>query len=95
MEMMTAQMERLMKMVEDQKTGSIAKPGAELSVTLVPLTEKDDIESYLVTFERIMVAHKIDKRRWPHYLAPQLTGKAQLAFAALPQTDAAVYTRPY
>ena len=31
-----------------------------------------------------MVAHKVDKERWPHHLAPQLTGKDQLAFAALP-----------
>ena len=35
-----------------------------------------------------MVAHKVVKERWPHYLAPQLTGKAQLACAALPITDA-------
>ena len=53
--------------------------------------ERDDIESYLVTFERIMTAHKVDKGRWPHYLAPQLTGKAQLAFAALPVSDSADY----
>lgn len=65
MDMMTAHMERLMKMVEDQRAGSAAKSGAELSVKLVPLTEKDDIESYLVTFERIMAAHKVDKGRWP------------------------------
>ena len=38
-----------------------------------------------------MVAHKVDKERWPHYLTPQLTGKAQLAFAALPTVDADDY----
>ena len=57
----------------------------ELSgVKLVPLSEKDDIEAYLVTFERVMEAHKVEKDRWAHYLAPQLTGKAQLVFAAVP-----------
>ena len=34
-----------------------------------------------------MEAHKVDKGRWAHYLAPQLTGRAQLAFAALPTAD--------
>ena len=58
---------------------------------LVPLKEKDDIEVYLMTFERIMRAHQIEKGRWPQYLAPQLKGKAQLAFAAIPTTDAGSY----
>ena len=62
-----------------------------MSVKLVPLTEKDDIEAYLVAFERIMVAHKIDKMRWPHHLVPQLTGRAQLAFAALPTENSDDY----
>ena len=38
-----------------------------------------------------MVAHKIDKTRWPHHLAPQLTGRAQLAFAALPTANSDDY----
>ena len=90
-EEMRAQMDRLMKIVEEQKSASASKGTTELSVKLVALTELDDIESYLVTFERIMTAHKVDKGRWPHYLAPQLTGKAQLAFAALPVSDSADY----
>ena len=44
-----------------------------------------------MTFERIMVAHKIDKTRWPHHLAPQLKGRAQLAFAALPTANSDDY----
>ena len=39
-----------------------------------------------------MAAHKIERSRWPHYLAPQLSGRAQLAFVALPITDSANYT---
>ena len=38
-----------------------------------------------------MEAHKIDRDRWSYYLAPQLTGKAQLAFAALPSSDPGKY----
>eukprot|EP00731_Ephydatia_muelleri_P007950 Em0004g288a len=35
--------------------------GPEITVKLVPLNEKDDVEAYLVTFERIMAAHNISK----------------------------------
>ena len=44
-----------------------------------------------MTFERIMVAHEIRKDQWPYQLAPQLTGKAQLAFAAMSSTEAKDY----
>ena len=72
-EEMRAHMDRLMKIVEEQKGASAPKVATELNVKLVALTERDDIESYLVTFERIMAAHNVDKGRWSHYLAPQLT----------------------
>ena len=95
MEEMRAQLDRLirdnisglMKIVEEQKSALASKGTTELSVKLVALTELDNIESYLhgVTFERIMTAHKVDKGRWPHYLAPQLTGKAQLAYVGMLQ----------
>ena len=88
-----------LRVIEHNKNCSVtfggmhaSKPSQDLmGVKLVPLTEKDDIEAYLVTFERIMGAHKVDKSRWPHYLAPQLTGRAQLAFAALPTIDSDDY----
>ncbi|KAL5517047.1 hypothetical protein EMCRGX_G002514 [Ephydatia muelleri] len=70
---------------------SKAKPSAGLSVKLVPLSENDDIEAYLVTFEKIMAAHKVEKSRWSQYLAPQLSGRAQLAFAALTASSAGDY----
>ena len=38
-----------------------------------------------------MGAHKVDKERWARYLAPQLTGRVQLAFAALPTADSGKY----
>ena len=62
-----------------------------LEVKLVPLTDKDDIKRYLMTFERIMGAHQIEEEHWPQYLAPQLMGKAQLAFAAMPTVDTGNY----
>ena len=84
-ERIDAHMETLMKLVEESRTTHASKPSQDLmGVKLVPLTEKDDIKAYLVTFERIMGAHKVDKSKWPHYLALQLTGRAQLGFTALP-----------
>ena len=88
METMQSHIDNLMSMIKAQP---VAKSGAELSVKLVALKDDDDIESYLITFERIMAAHKVGKERWPHYLAPQLAGKALLAFAALSITEVGEY----
>ena len=87
-------MDRLMKLVESSAKAADGPKqilGPQLSVKLVSLTDKDDIEAYLVTFERVMAGQGIPKEKWTHYLAPQLTGKAQLAFAALPSEDAGIY----
>ena len=80
-----------MKLVEEMQKSQGVSPKRELSVKLVPLSDKDDIEAYLVTFERVMTAQKIDISCWLQYLAPQLTGKAQLAFAALPAEESGKY----
>ena len=58
------------------------------SMKLTRLSDSDDIESYLTTFERLM---KADTARWAFKLAPQLTGRAQQAYAALEPTDAECY----
>ena len=55
------------------------------------LTVQDDIESYLVTFERVMRAYEVKENRWAVKLAPQLTGKAQQAYAAMRAEDAGTY----
>ena len=41
------------------------------------LSDEDNIEAYLTTFERMMVAYGVLKDRWVFRVAPQLTGKAQ------------------
>ena len=38
---------------------------------LTRLTDADDTESYLTTFERLMKAYEVDKVRWAFKLAPQ------------------------
>ena len=91
---MQMQVETLMKLVSEShktKAPSTASLGNGPQVKLVPLTAQDDIESYLVTFERIMEAYKVPKEQWTYYLAPQLTGKAQQAFAALSLDESKTY----
>ena len=45
----------------------------------------DDIEAYLTTFERLATIYEVDITRWAYLLAPQLTGKAQQAYAGCQQ----------
>ena len=61
------------------------------AVKLTWLTDGDDIEAYLTTFECMMGAYDIAKERWLFKLTPQLTGKAQQAYAALSPDDVKNY----
>lgn len=58
---------------------------------LTELTESEDIEAFLTTFERMMQVYEVREDRWAFKLAPQLTGRAQQAYAALNADDAAKY----
>ena len=58
---------------------------------LTKLTESEDIEAYLTTFERMMVAHEVEEEKWAFKLAPNLSGKAQLAYAAMDSEGAKDY----
>ena len=58
---------------------------------LVKLGDRDDIESYLTTFERIATSYKWPDEVWSLKLAPQLTGKAQAAYANMDTTSARDY----
>ena len=87
----------LLKVVERSHEGaSGAKRGArgagdEKEVRLTKLSEADDVEAYLTTFERMMTAFEVQKERWVFKLAPYLTGKAQQAYAAMAAEDASEY----
>ena len=63
--------------------------------TLTKLDVNDDVGAYLTTFERQMRAFDITEDQWSLYfvlyLAPQLTGRAQQAYAALDGDEAADY----
>ena len=86
------QMELLAKIAEVKKAESTetSKTG-DNDLQVVKLTDRDDIEAYLTTFERLMTAYNIPRNKWIFKLAPQLTGKAQQAYAALTTEDALIY----
>ena len=89
MEEMQRQLEHYQRLVTEQ---SISRRRTDTdSLKLTKLGEGDDIEAYLTTFERIMEAHEVRRERWSYQLAPQLTGKAQQAYAALPPDEAKNY----
>ena len=93
---MQDQMSALMKMVEASLGGKTAgqmqeKTLGERDLKLCKLTDEDDIEAYLTTFERMMEAYEIPKERWVFKLAPQLMGKGQQAYSAMSSEDATDY----
>ena len=63
------------------------------SLKLTKLTETDDIEELLTTFERAVEAHGVEQEKRAAILAPLLTGKARLAYAAMSNDDARDYNR--
>ena len=73
-----------------QDEAVVAKRGLD-GVKLTKLADGDDIEAYLTVFERVMASQEIPEERWSFMLAPQLTGKAQQAYAALSATSAGKY----
>ena len=69
-------MDNQVKLVEG--TAKQRSRGPEITVKLVPLNKKDDVEAYLVTFERIMAAHNISEDRWPHYFDTPVNGQGPI-----------------
>ena len=63
------------------------------SLKLTKLSDTDDIEAFLTTFERAVEAHGVERDKRAAILAPQLTGKARLAYAAMSDEDARDYDR--
>jgi len=61
------------------------------SLKLTRLGEDDDIEAFLTTFERAVEAHGVQRDKRSAILAPQLTGKARQAYAAMSDEDAKDY----
>ena len=98
-EQLRDQLEVLRGMWEDSRQealdgragGRAARNHWEGELKLTKLSEQDDIEAYLTTYERMMVIYEVPEERWAVRLAPLLTGKAQSAYAAMRAEDALDY----
>ena len=88
---MREQMEMLQSLVERTDGRRERFPTETAGGDRVKLTEADDIEAYLTMFERMMAAYEVEKTRWAYRLAPQLTGRAQQAYAALTPEASGTY----
>ena len=67
--------------------------GPRDKLILTKLSEHEDIEAYLTTFERLMTIYKVEEMRWAVKLAPQLTGRVQQAYAAMSVEAAGDYAQ--
>ena len=94
---MQKHVDALLKVVEKshEETSGLKKgarsAGDDKDVKLTKLSDSDDVEACLTTFERMMAAFEVDKTRWVFKLAPQLTGKVQQAYAAMSADDSCDY----
>ncbi|XP_072554203.1 uncharacterized protein [Paramormyrops kingsleyae] len=59
--------------------------------TIPKFEEGDDVEQYLVTFERLATAYRWPKEDWAVHLVPYLSGKARSAYVAMDFSEAMHY----
>ena len=96
------EMDLLRSLVESSRPTTLSAGGAgeegaartvpaHENVVLAKFAEGDDVDVFLTTFERVMNGYKIPEGRWAIQLAPQLSGKAQQAYASLSAEAAANY----
>ena len=83
----------LMKALLEEATLNSVPRQSQPNIHFRKLTEADDIEACLTTFERLVTSEKLEQRHWAFKLTPYLTGKAQPAYAALSSEEAADYTK--
>ena len=83
----------LIEVFNQQGETAAMRAEKDRDVRVAKLTEEDDIEAYLTTFERLMTVYEIPEERWVFKLAPQLIGKTQQAYAALGEEEARDYAQ--
>ena len=98
---MQEQMEMIKRLVEsarplaaETRTSTTAEDGHRTprdKLVLTKFEEGEDVEAYLTAFERVMTVYSIDRTRWAIKLAPQLSGRALQAYAALSADRASDY----
>ncbi|XP_035983424.1 uncharacterized protein LOC105922137 [Fundulus heteroclitus] len=74
-------------------TSSSTSQFPQMDCRLEKLTEDDDIEHFLVTFERMAKAYRWQKSDWVFRLIPLLTGRARGAYVHMDIDDALDYDK--
>ncbi|XP_056104612.1 uncharacterized protein LOC130083558 [Rhinichthys klamathensis goyatoka] len=78
-------------MMTTQTGASVGQSCSQHKPRLEKLTDNDDIEHFLITFERIAVACRWQKADWIFQLIPLLTGKARSAYVHMDSDDSLDY----
>ena len=78
---------------DERRDSGRRAPGTAVEPKIARLSDADDIEAYLTTFERLMTVDSVDRATWAVRLASHLTGKAQQAFAVMRETEATDYDK--
>ena len=82
---MKEQMDMMRSLVETSRTTGVPSGEGRTveghglvrdKLVLTKLTDAEDIEAFLTTFERLMTVYGLAEDRWAIKLAPQLTGRA-------------------
>ncbi|XP_067272615.1 uncharacterized protein [Pseudorasbora parva] len=74
-------------------TGGYSGPAWHRKPRLEKLADSDDIEHFLVTFERIATACRWPQTDWTFHLIPLLTGKARAAYVNMDLNDCVEYDK--
>ncbi|XP_028652029.1 uncharacterized protein LOC114647585 [Erpetoichthys calabaricus] len=84
---------QLAEMEAPLAVAEVGKPEAAVPLPppLLTLSEEDDIESYMLIFERTATLNLWPKTEWAYILAPYLKGDAQRAYCNLSEEEAADY----
>ncbi|XP_041918589.1 uncharacterized protein LOC121682500 [Alosa sapidissima] len=70
---------------------AVMTPVSWTRATVPKLEEGDDVEQYLMTFERLATAYRWPRADWAVYLVPYLTGRARAAYVAMDMQNAMGY----
>ncbi|XP_035255606.1 uncharacterized protein LOC118217726 [Anguilla anguilla] len=94
-QVMAQQVGRLTELLQARDASAVPLPVSRTKAkdVLTKMTEADDVEAYLHTFERVAERELWDPREMADTLAPFLTGKAQQAYQDLGAAEAQDYHR--
>ena len=79
--------------LSETRESDISRPTRVKGPKLTPFDEKDDIDSYLVRFEKYATTEKWERGSWAVYLSALLRGKALDVYARMPVAESSNYDK--